>query len=197
MAYSTHNFSSGDTLYASQLNEMDNQIALNEQDIAELKSSGGGESIPEFDKYKLLKTIEIGGATDVGLITVDKDESGNAFSIRHLIIYAVMPTARPTCSGRILINDIGAETAFFSPFFSDGTQRLYVRMDVMGDGLLLIAERTGGQNANMWTAVEPEYSNHLPSDLGVETIPDITKIRIYLNDGGKWAADATLYFYGY
>jgi hypothetical protein len=31
MAYQKHNFSSGDTLYASQLNEMDAQIALNEQ----------------------------------------------------------------------------------------------------------------------------------------------------------------------
>ena len=42
MAYSKHNFKTGDTLYAAQLNEMDTQIAANEQGAsAALPKSGG------------------------------------------------------------------------------------------------------------------------------------------------------------
>ena len=33
MAYTVHNFEQGDVLYAEQLNEMDAQIALNEESI--------------------------------------------------------------------------------------------------------------------------------------------------------------------
>lgn len=45
MAYTAHEFKSGDKLYAAQLNEMDTQIAANAQDIEALKASGGtGES---------------------------------------------------------------------------------------------------------------------------------------------------------
>ena len=39
MAYTTHNFQSGDKLYAAQLNEMDAQIAKNEEDAAALSKN--------------------------------------------------------------------------------------------------------------------------------------------------------------
>ena len=36
MSYVKHNFQTGDILYASELNEMDDQIALNESGLSDL-----------------------------------------------------------------------------------------------------------------------------------------------------------------
>lgn len=213
MAYSTHNFSSGDTLYASQLNEMDNQIALNEQMAKSavktvngtapdangnvVVSGGGGSSSPYTDQYRLLKKVETGSATNVGIITLDKDDAGNSFSVRHIRVYVVVTGTAPNCAGRLLINDIGSEAAFFNVFMSDQAGRYYIALDVDADGLLVFAEHSGGANANSWAALKPSYSIHLPSDLGVEVIPAITKLRIYLNDSKTLPANTTVYIYGY
>ena len=55
MAYSVHNFEQGDVLYANQLNEMDSQIALNEQNI----NSGVSFNMLAED-YSANKTYSIG-----------------------------------------------------------------------------------------------------------------------------------------
>ena len=214
MAYQTHNFSSGDTLYASQLNEMDAQIALNEQTAksavktvngtapdanGNVVVSGGGDSPSSLymDRYRLLKKVETGSAADVSIITVDTDDAGDAFSVRHVRIYAVMTNTPPNCAGRLLLNNIGAEAAFFNVFLSDQAKRVFIALDVDANGTLVFAEHSGGANANSWTALKPSYSIHLPSDLGVEVIPAITKLRVYLNDSKAWPANSTIYIFGY
>lgn len=55
MAYSVHNFESGDVLYAEQLNEMDAQIALNEQNI-----DAGVSSDMLAEAYSANKTYSVG-----------------------------------------------------------------------------------------------------------------------------------------
>ena len=55
MAYSVHNFEQGDILYASQLNEMDAQIALNEENI-----STGISADMLAEDYSANKTYSIG-----------------------------------------------------------------------------------------------------------------------------------------
>lgn len=55
MSYSVHNFQAGDVLYASELNEMDAQIALNEQNIA-----SGISSDMIASEYSANKTYSIG-----------------------------------------------------------------------------------------------------------------------------------------
>lgn len=55
MAYSVHNFEQGDILYASQLNEMDAQIALNEENI-----NSGVSSDMLAEDYSANKTYSIG-----------------------------------------------------------------------------------------------------------------------------------------
>lgn len=51
MSYELHNFNAGDTLYASDLNEMDNQILQNETDIASVSA--------ELSDYKTSNDTEV------------------------------------------------------------------------------------------------------------------------------------------
>lgn len=162
-----------------------------------VSGGGGGSSSPYTDQYRLLKKVETGSAANVSIITMDKDDSGNPFSIRHVRIYAVITGTAPNCAGRLLINDIGAEAAFFNVFLSDQAGRYYIALDVDANGALVFAEHSGGANANSWAALKPSYSIHLPSDLGVEVIPAITKLRVYLNDSKAWPANSTIYIFGY
>lgn len=162
-----------------------------------VSGGGGGSSSPYVDQYRLLKKVEIGSAANVSIITMDKDDSGNPFSIRHVRIYAIITGLPTNCAGRLLINDIGTEAAFFNVFLSDQAGRVYIALDVDANGTLVFAEHSGGANANSWAALKPSYSIHLPSDLGVEVIPAITKLRVYLNDGKTWPLDSIIYIFGY
>ena len=60
MAYSVHNFEQGDVLYASQLNEMDAQIALNEENI-----SNGISSDMLASDYSANKTYSVGDYVNI------------------------------------------------------------------------------------------------------------------------------------
>ena len=55
MPYEVHNFQSGDVLLASQLNEMDEQIALNEQNVSDVVSTNN-----IADDYNSTKTYAVG-----------------------------------------------------------------------------------------------------------------------------------------
>lgn len=40
MSYTKHNYQSGEKLYASQLNDMDDQIALNDERLSDIEGQG-------------------------------------------------------------------------------------------------------------------------------------------------------------
>ena len=78
MAYTKQNFSDGSILTASDLNAMDDQIALNEQAAA-----------PK--KFKKLHTETADGTTNS--IKFTADDSGNPFEVEELVMYATIPAA--------------------------------------------------------------------------------------------------------
>ena len=71
MAYQKHNFSSGDTLYASQLNEMDAQIALNEQTAKSAVKTVNGTT-PDASG----NVVVSGGGSDYSLPTASATVKG-------------------------------------------------------------------------------------------------------------------------
>lgn len=54
MAYTKHEFKSGEKLYASQLNEMDEQIAKNEEAVEEIKGKAARLVENENGDYTLV-----------------------------------------------------------------------------------------------------------------------------------------------
>lgn len=76
MAYTKRNFSDGSILYASDLNAMDDQIALNEQ-----------AAVPK--KFKKLHTETADGTKNFVRFTADDD--GNPFEVEELVMYATIP----------------------------------------------------------------------------------------------------------
>ena len=75
MAYTKRNFSDGSILYASDLNAMDDQIALNEAAAAK-------------GFRKLHAETADGTKNFIRLLT---DDDGNAFDVEELVMYAAIP----------------------------------------------------------------------------------------------------------
>ena len=76
MAYTKRNFSDGSILYASDLNAMDDQIALNEQAAAK-------------KGFKKLHAETADGTKSFIRFTTDDD--GNPFEVEELVMYATIP----------------------------------------------------------------------------------------------------------
>lgn len=94
MAYTKRNFSDGSILYASDLNAMDDQIALNEQ-----------AAVPK--KFKKLHTETADGTKSFIRFTTDDD--GNPFEIEELVMYATIPATDYNVRFTLwLQNDAGA-----------------------------------------------------------------------------------------
>lgn len=91
MSYTKHNFQSGAKLYASELNEMDEQIFKNEQEIETLKQSGTGGS----------------GTTDVAVLTTRVDNAtGDLVGFKYVEEYV------PTNTYELEAGDIEADGTF-------------------------------------------------------------------------------------
>lgn len=59
MSYAKHDFNSLDKLYASQLNEMDNQIAKNEQNAAKLSTVASNLSSNDNTQDNRIRLLEM------------------------------------------------------------------------------------------------------------------------------------------
>lgn len=68
MSYTKQNFESGEKLYASQLNSMDEQIAKNTEEITSLKENGSGNKrILLFKDVVFTKTTNYKSFDDLGI----------------------------------------------------------------------------------------------------------------------------------
>lgn len=94
MAYTKRNFSDGSILYASDLNAMDDQIALNEQAAAK-------------KGFKKLHAETADGTKSFVRFTADGD--GNPFEVEELVMYATIPAASYNVRFTLWVqNDAGA-----------------------------------------------------------------------------------------
>ena len=104
MAYETHDFQSGETLYASQLNEMDAQIAQNEQTAAKAVKTVNGAApdtngnvaieVSASDDngiYELIETITLTEETAQVLRTAEPN--GTPYNFKKLKIFSKVACA--------------------------------------------------------------------------------------------------------
>lgn len=108
MAYSVHNFQSGDKLYASQLNEMDAQIAANSEEIEELKS--GTITVTESGAFV---NIDLGEGTEID-VTADTTETVTLYHTGENRLPSAV-TSRTVGGVTVTQNDDGTVSFFGVP----------------------------------------------------------------------------------
>lgn len=165
MAYSKHNFSSGDTLYASQLNEMEDQIALNEQTSksavktvngtapdsnGNVEVEGGGSSYT----YELIESATL--QENVAFRrTAEPDGTPYAFKRLLVIMKCTAATGPSGQASRVEYNGQQLATDWISSFTgNDGTKYKWVEFYI--DGGYWRADWTDWTNNTRYSNKSPQ-----------------------------------------
>lgn len=107
MSYTKHNFNSGDVLMASQLNEMEDQIALNETAIAgkqdtisdlETIRSNASSALQEHQPLKTINGESLAGQGDITISTDGMTDAQKAMLYGKLTVAAEAPATDGTYS---------------------------------------------------------------------------------------------------
>ena len=84
MNYTKHEFKTGDKLYASQLNEMDDQIAKNEEDIEQLKNNTESfDNAVLFTEQTLTEEQKAQARANIGIVLEEDDEDVTVKNVEY------------------------------------------------------------------------------------------------------------------